>query len=159
MKSSSGLELITVCRRFCLCSCNGIAEINNFGFGAVLLPFLVSELQKLPSPVLEPRTVFRGLAFVSVVYYRNKKTCMSWSFWEPVTICKFLSAGFPGWSSTYNFGFRGWAAHIPWRWQLQCLPKRWIIFNNDRSSSPKAELVHICELFVSICTPNFSCFL
>jgi hypothetical protein len=49
-----------------------------------------------------------------------------------------------------NFGFRGWAAsnveNYPAfrqtlrRWQLQCLPKRWIILNIRRGSSSKAEV-------------------
>jgi hypothetical protein len=33
-----------------LCSCNFLAETNNFGLGAVLLSYLVSELQEPPSP-------------------------------------------------------------------------------------------------------------
>jgi hypothetical protein len=32
--------------------------------------------------------------------------------------------------------------HSPWRWQLQCLPKRWLILNIRRSSPPKAEVTH-----------------
>jgi hypothetical protein len=33
--------------------------------------------------------------------------------------------------------------YLPWRWQLQCLPKRWTTFNIRRSSSPKADVLHV----------------
>jgi hypothetical protein len=45
-------------RTYDLYSCNMI-ETNNFGLGPVLLSCLVSELQTLTSPGLEPRTIFR----------------------------------------------------------------------------------------------------
>jgi hypothetical protein len=38
------------------------AAKQNFGLGTVLLPFLVPELQKPSSPVLEPRSVFRSFS-------------------------------------------------------------------------------------------------
>jgi hypothetical protein len=42
-----------------LSSCNLLADVKNFVLYAVLLSYLVSELQKSFSPGLEPRTVFR----------------------------------------------------------------------------------------------------
>jgi hypothetical protein len=42
-----------------LCSCNLLFETNNFGLAAVLLSCIVSELQELPSPGIELRTLFR----------------------------------------------------------------------------------------------------
>jgi hypothetical protein len=57
---------------------------------------------------------------------------------------------FSCWSSMCDFGFRGWTASNTswvWRWQLQCLPKRWIIFNIRRGSTPKAEVTHSNYIF------------
>jgi hypothetical protein len=57
--SSPGLEL----RSFRVCDlsfCNILFETNNFGLAAVLLSYLVSELQETPSPGLELRTLFRS---------------------------------------------------------------------------------------------------
>jgi hypothetical protein len=60
-------------RRYGLCSCNILAEINNFGLGAVILSCLVSELQKTSSPGIEPRTVFQGfdLCFCNLLFETN----------------------------------------------------------------------------------------
>jgi hypothetical protein len=38
----------------------------------------------------------------------------------------------------------------PWRWQLQCLPKRWKRFNIRRGSFPKALVMHEIVLFSRI---------
>jgi hypothetical protein len=42
----------------------------------------------------------------------------------------------------YGFQKRPTITYSPWRWKLQCLPKRWIIFNIRGGSSWKAEVVH-----------------
>jgi hypothetical protein len=42
------------------CPCNFLAKTNNFGFGAVFLSCLFSELQKPPSPGLEYKTLTRS---------------------------------------------------------------------------------------------------
>jgi hypothetical protein len=34
-------------------------------------------------------------------------------------------------------------AYLLWRWQLQCWPKRWIIFSIRHGSSQKAEVLQI----------------
>jgi hypothetical protein len=49
-----------------LLRCNLLVETNNFGLCAVLLSSFVSELQKPPSPGLEPRTSFRNLYFSEI---------------------------------------------------------------------------------------------
>jgi hypothetical protein len=70
---SPGLEPRIVFRGCGLCSCNLLAETNNFGLGAVLLSCLVSELQEPSSPGLELRTLFRSLTLLrSFLVSRNK---------------------------------------------------------------------------------------
>jgi hypothetical protein len=46
----------------------------------------------------------------------------------------FWSLHWKQWRSFLSEGFRGW------RWQLQCLPKRWIVLNIRCGSTPKAEV-------------------
>jgi hypothetical protein len=43
-----------------LCLCHLLFETNSFGLGAVLLSYLVSELQEPPSPGLQLRTIFQS---------------------------------------------------------------------------------------------------
>jgi hypothetical protein len=52
-----------------LCSCNLLAESNNFSLGAVLLLCLVSELQELPSPGLEFRTLFQSFDLFKISFW------------------------------------------------------------------------------------------
>jgi hypothetical protein len=47
-----------------------------------------------------------------------------------------------------GFQKRPATTHSPWRWQLQCLSKRWIILNSRCSSSPEAEVAR-CNLSVT----------
>jgi hypothetical protein len=54
------------CFRVCdLNFCNLLTKTNNFVLCAVLLLYLVFELQKSTSPVFEPRTIFRGCGLCS----------------------------------------------------------------------------------------------
>jgi hypothetical protein len=47
------------------------------------------------------------------------------------------------WDTLYiMFSYPSSARHSPWRWQLQCLPKRWKTFNVQRGLFPKAEVIH-----------------
>jgi hypothetical protein len=59
---------------FGLCSCNLLAEANEFGLGGVLLSCLVSEIQKTSSLGIEPRTVFHGccLCFCNLPFEINE---------------------------------------------------------------------------------------
>jgi hypothetical protein len=50
-----------------LCYCNLPSEANNFVLGSVLLSCLVTKLQKSSSPVLKPKTYFRGYGFYPVI--------------------------------------------------------------------------------------------
>jgi hypothetical protein len=53
----------------CFWSCNFLSKTNNFG--SVLPSCLVSEVQKIISPGLEPKTAFGFMTFVSVSPLRN----------------------------------------------------------------------------------------
>jgi hypothetical protein len=56
-----------------LSSCNLPAETNNFVLCTVLLSSLVSELLKLSSPGIEPKTVYRdcGLCYCNLLFETN----------------------------------------------------------------------------------------
>jgi hypothetical protein len=49
-------------------SCNLLFETIGFGLGIILLSYLVSELQKLPSPGLKCRTLSEALTFLKSVF-------------------------------------------------------------------------------------------
>jgi hypothetical protein len=60
-------------------SCNLSAETNSFSLVPVLLSCLVSELKRLSSPGLEPKTYFSELWSLFLWYRRRSKQLCSWS--------------------------------------------------------------------------------
>jgi hypothetical protein len=55
--------------------------------------------------------------------------CIPSKFKIDIAACRSINKG----SEHYNI--------TPWRWKVQCLPKRWITFNIRRGSFPKAKVV------------------
>jgi hypothetical protein len=69
-----------------ICSCIIFSETNNFVLGSILLSCLVTELQKPPSPGLEPRTDFVGYGVLLQSTLWNKE---HWSWCRSSNVLSF----------------------------------------------------------------------